>query len=220
VLSGGHCRGEELSRLLGSDHLAGLRRLALPGALTQDDLDRLRRSPVLPNLERLRLSLDQEVTEQALEAFFGSARLERLVRLEVQARAAAPACFEALARSPASSRLRELSFSRIDEAIALTEGETFPDLHTLSVGWVDPSEAPALAALLESPKLPRLCVVQFSAYNTDLPKIAPLFRSCGRIAWAGGEMPDADGGDPTHVAVKPDDVYLPNHLEDLRGPRS
>jgi hypothetical protein len=70
-----------------------------------------------------------------------------------------------------------------------------------------------LATLLNSPKLPRLCVVLFGMHSRDVGEVAEVFRACERIAWAGGEM--QDGGDGLRVAVKPETVYLPNHLAEV-----
>src|SRR5262249_6447205 len=126
---------------------------------------------------------------------------------------------EALARNPARSRLRVLGLPSLDRderslALgALIGGEPFPQLHTLCLDWWRAPAPKVLDGPLRSPKLPRPCRVRFSVSDRDLGAIAPVFRAHDRIAWAGGEM--SDGGDGLRVSVKPETVYLPNHLDDL-----
>ena len=71
----------------------------------------------------------------------------------------------------------------------------------------------SVEAFLHSPKLPRLCVVPFGIDSREVERITDVLRRCDRLAWAGGEM--SDGGDGVRVAVVPENVYLPNHLDDV-----
>jgi hypothetical protein len=217
-LHGDTCQGG-LSRLLASDSLANLRRLSLQdGYLNDHVLDRLARSPRLANLTRLLVRSWNGLTELGVAALFGSPHLGRLTWLEVSGGRLSVAAAQALARNPARERLRVLGLPVIQSEAALaalTQGEPFPDLHTLNLSWwrdVGPNPA-TISALLNSPKLPRLCVVSVCVHERHLATIADAFRSCDRIAWAGGEM--GDGGDGVRVSIKPETVYLPNHLDDF-----
>ena len=67
-----------------------------------------------------------------------------------------------------------------------------------------------LYQVLEPPRVAREPQVAISAS----PEFE-VFRKCERIAWAGGEM--VDGGDGVRVAVVPENVYLPNHLDDVEA---
>jgi hypothetical protein len=96
---------------------------------------------------------------------------------------------------------------------ALTQGEPYPDLHTLDLLLQGAAGriAPAIARLTTSAKLPRLCVVQFKVESRDLEPVAAALRAAERIAWAGGAVYDPIGIG-TRVAVKPAGVYLPDYL--------
>jgi uncharacterized protein (TIGR02996 family) len=205
---------EELGRVLGSDALAGLRRLSFVWAnLTDDHLEEIAYSPVLAHLEHLTLALHHEAGDRGLRALLASPRLSRLTRLVIRGRASAEAA-RALAANGACRRLRALSFGAIDAAVldALTRGEAFPDLHTFGMGAWRPSLPPqSLATFLVSPKFPRLCAVPLSLEVHDADALGEVLQGCERIAWAGGEM--GDGGDGVRVALTPANVYLPNHLD-------
>jgi uncharacterized protein (TIGR02996 family) len=90
--------------------------------------------------------------------------------------------------------------------------------------------AALLAAIRESPDedTPRLAYADWLDEHGDpdraefirvqcavvrLPDDDPVFRRCERIAWAGGEM--IDGGDGVRFSAVPENVYLPNHLDDV-----
>jgi hypothetical protein len=96
----------------------------------------------------------------------------------------------------------------------LTSRKPFPELHTVGF-WESYPDRGTVEGFLHSEKLPRLCVVPFRVDDGHVQAIAPAFRACPWIAWAGGEM--QDGGDGMRVAVVPEDVYLPNHLDGLHG---
>jgi uncharacterized protein (TIGR02996 family) len=217
-VTGGLCQMPALGQMLSSEALAGLRRLTLTHtSLTDDDLEVLARAPALAGLNRLAVGLHRGAGDRGLTALFGSPHLSRLTHLRVVGGTVSANVAEALANNPASRRLRVLSLKSqvsVDAPAALTGGAPFPDLHTVGMTWYRPALAPAaLAAFLDSPKLPRLCVVPFSVESREVAALADVFRNCNRIAWAGGEM--GDGGDGTRVAVRPENVYLPNHLDDL-----
>jgi hypothetical protein len=214
-LVGNGFRGEVLWPILRSGALAELRRLTCQNAnLTDDDLETLARIPALAHIERLDLWLDHEVGDRGVCSLFGSPYLESLTHLALHWGAVSQAAAAALAANEACRRLRVLSLDNANGAVlgALTQGEPFPELHTLGLGfWRSPPSPTALEVFLESPKLPRLCAVVFRVESSDANRFAEVFRRCPRIAWAGGEM--YDGGDGVRVALTPENVYLPNHLE-------
>jgi uncharacterized protein (TIGR02996 family) len=217
-LLGGVWHGGALGEALSSEALAGLRRLTIQHAeLSDDDLEQLAGSPVLRRLNRLDVWLHRETGDHGLTALFGSLHLARLTHLRVVGGRITAAAIEALAGNGACHRLRVLHlYTPVSEAAltALTRGEPFRELHTVGLSWWRPAPNPAVvAAFLDSPKLPRLCVVPFSVYSREVAGLARVFQRCERIAWAGGEM--IDGGDGMRVAVRPETVYLPNHLDDV-----
>jgi hypothetical protein len=215
------CEGDDLSRLLMSPALANLRRFNLQqSSLADDDLERLARSPMLAQISRLAIQARHGV-ERGLTALFSSPHLGRLTRLEVGGCRLSMAAAEALASNPNRGRLRTLSLPDLDHGrdppllAVLTGGEPFPELHTLRLRWWrPPPRAALLRAFLQSPKLPRLCVVQMDdVANRDADVLADVFRPCERTAWAGGEM--RDGGDGVRISLKPTTPYLPHHLDDF-----
>jgi uncharacterized protein (TIGR02996 family) len=206
-------RKEVFSRALASGALAGVRRLTLSGEMTDDDLQRLARSPILARLERLSVTAFGE-GGNALEELFGSPNLGRLTHLTLFGTPFPPAAGRALARNPSRSRLRVLEVlpESAEALVALTEGEPYPELHTLSLLLHSTAglSTPAVSRLTTSAKLPRLCVVDFRVQSRDLESVAAALRASERLAWAGGVM----YGDIiwTRVSVKPEGVYLPDHL--------
>jgi uncharacterized protein (TIGR02996 family) len=211
-------RGADLSRLLAAPGLANLRRLSFWQAqLSDDDITRVAEAPVLGHLNRLTITHNYAVSA-ALETLYASPDLHNLTCLHVSGRPT-PDAVRALACNDSARHLRELSLGSLTTPSALgalTSGSAFPDVHTVEF-HLDRStpDRTTMEAFLNSPKLPRLCVAPFSVYHDRVQELAPIFRACGRIAWAGGEM--IDGGDGTRVAVVPEDVYLPNHLDGLSG---
>src|SRR5262249_13342512 len=155
----------------------------------------LAQSPRLANLTRLMVRSWVGPSEAGVAALFASRHLGRLTRLEVSGGRLSVEAAQALARNPTRGRLRVLGLPVIlrDALPALTRGEPVPDLHTLSLSWrgVEPNPA-TISALLNSDKFPRLCVVRVCVEERYVATIADAFRSCDRIAWAGGEM--GDGG--------------------------
>jgi hypothetical protein len=217
-LNGPRPQGTELSRFLAAPGLANLRRLRFPQAqLTDDDLTRIAEAPLLGHLNRLTCAHNFAATA-GLETLYGSPNLHNLTHLRIGG-CPTPDAVRALAHNDSAKRLRELSLGSLSTPSALnalTCGSAFPTLHTVGFvalrGTLDRAE---IEAFLNSPKLPRLCVVPFSVYDRQVPELAPAFRECAKIAWAGGEM--GDGGDGMRVAVVPEDLYLPNHLDGLYG---
>jgi hypothetical protein len=207
--------GEVFSRILASPALAGLRRLTLTGNLSADHLRRLAESPILARLERLSVTALEEGAK-ALVELCGSPNLGRLTHLELFGVAFPVAAAQALARNSSRSRLRVLKvYPESDQTlVALTEGEPYPELHTLDLllqgtaGLI----APAVACLTASAKLPRLCVVEFNVESRDLKPVADALRAAERLAWAGGEVYDPIEVVHSRVSVKPGGVYLPDHL--------
>jgi uncharacterized protein (TIGR02996 family) len=213
----GAFHGEELSSVLAaSGALAGLRRFTGEG-LTDGDLERLAWGPALAGIERLTLGLDRKVSDRGLCALLSSPRLRAATHLILRGGQVSPKAAAALADNEACRRLRVLSLGQpTNSAVlaALTQGEPFPELHTVRLdSWRPPLEPKALEAFLSSPKLPRLCAVPFCAETEDVKRFAEVFRRCPRIAWAGGVM--VDGGDGVRVALAPENVYLPIHLAQL-----
>jgi hypothetical protein len=209
-------RGEELGEALASKALANLRCLVLRDCdLDNADLERLSRAPILTNLNRLVVGLGRGQNGAGLKALLASPALSGLTHLEIHRGPIPAPPVEALARNPSCRRLRVLGlWLRSAAALAaLTKGEPFPELHTLRLHWCGSAPNPtALATLLRSRKLPRLCVVHFDVARSAVDKFAEACRSCARIAWAGGEV-SIGGGE--RVAVKPQTVYLPNHLAEV-----
>jgi uncharacterized protein (TIGR02996 family) len=215
-LDGPGPHGTDLTHLLAAPGLANLRRLNVWQArFTDDDVARLAEAPLLGSLNRLSIAHNYTVSA-GLETLYAAPNLHNLTHLHVSGRAT-PDAARALAFNDSARRLRYLSLgwqTTPSALAALTSGSAFPDLHTVAFGLDRAAQdRAALEVFLNSPRLPRLCVVPFSVSDRQVQELAPTFRNCGRIAWAGGEM--ADGGDGVRVAVTPEDVYLPNHLEDL-----
>jgi hypothetical protein len=218
-LSGTAFHGQGLSDVLASPALAGLRRLTLrPADLSDDGLERLARAPVLAGVRRLALAVKHRARDRGLRALFGSPHLEAVTHLSVSGGQVTPEAAAALAGNPACRRLRVLSLgSPTSSAVlaALTGGEPFPDLHTIRLEfWRHALEPEALEAFLDSPKLPRLCAMSLSVVPSDhARRLAKVFQGCPRIAWAGGHK-DGVGG-RVCVALQPENVYLPNHLDEF-----
>src|SRR5262249_44119162 len=206
-------RKEAFSRALASGALAGVRRLTLSGELSDDDLPRLARSPMLARLERLSVTAFGE-GGNALEELFGSPNLGRLTHLTLFGTACPPAAARALARNPSRSRLRvlELYPESAEALVALTEGEPYPELHTLSLLLHSTAglSTPAVSRLTTSAQLRRLCVVDFRVESRDVESVAAALRAAERLAWAGGVEYEEIRW--IRVAVKPEGVYLPDHL--------
>jgi uncharacterized protein (TIGR02996 family) len=218
TLQGSNARGENLSRVLNAPGLANLRRLYLQGMeLTDDDLARLAASPVLAHLNRLSVRLNHRAGSDVEPLF--AVDMPRMTHLRLSWGSVRRRAIRALARNASARRLRELRVSSLTDPDSIRElvaGEPFPELHTFGFGCYPPNpDAAMLYEFLDSPKLPRLCVVPFSTDDNDVERLAKVFRACGRIAWAGGEM--VDGGDGVRVAVVPENVYLPNHLDDFEA---
>ena len=209
-------RGADLSHLLAAPGLANLRRLNFWQAqFADDDIGRVAEAPVLGHLNRLTITHNYAASA-ALETLYGAPNLHNLTHLHVSGRTTRDAV-RALAHNDSCRRLRELSLGTLEltsALTALTAAEPFPDLHTVAF-WETGSDRATVEAFLNSEKLPRLCVVPFSVDDRHVEQLAPAFRACPKVAWAGGEM--QDGGDGMRVSVVPEDVYLPNHLDGLSG---
>jgi Ran GTPase-activating protein (RanGAP) involved in mRNA processing and transport len=104
--------GEPLARAVArSEHLAGLRRLALTrNRFTDDAAEHLARSPHLANLEELDLS-ENEIGETGARALAAAPALAKLRRLEMRDNALGPAGAEALAGSERLTALHRLGLS-------------------------------------------------------------------------------------------------------------
>ncbi len=216
-LHGPGTHGEDLSRIFASHFVSNLRRLRFDDAeLTDDDLRRIAESPVLANLNSLSLWLHY-TAGAGLDALFASPNLGRLTDLQIHGGRVPPNALRALARNDFCRQLRTLALGSLfvpSALTALTDGDEFPDLHTIEFECVRPSPDPAtLEAFVNSSKFPHLCVVQFGVDDDCVDALIPVFRNCKRLAWAGGVM--IDGGDGARVAFAPESVYLPNHLGGL-----
>ncbi|MBP3956088.1 TIGR02996 domain-containing protein [Gemmata sp. G18] len=216
-LHGPGTHGEDLSRILASHFVSNLRWLRFDHAeLTDDDLRRIAESPALANLNSLSLWL-HHTAGAGLHALFASPNLGRLTDLQIHGGRVPPDAIRALARNSSCRGLRTLTLGSLFVPSALTalaDGDVFPDLHTIAFECWRPSPDPStVEAFVNSPKFPRLCVVHFGTDSDYVQDLLPVFRNCKRLAWAGGEM--IDGGDGTRVALVPENVYLPNHLDGL-----
>jgi hypothetical protein len=218
TLQGNNARGENLSRVLSAPGLANLRRLNLEHMVWgDDDIARMADSPVLSRLNRLSIRL-HHTARVDLEQIV-AADMPRMTHLRLTWSSVTHSTIRALGQNASARHLRVVSLRSMTDPDAISElvaGEPFPELHTFVFDSWPPHPNPAtLDAFLNSPKLPRLCVVPFSTDDNDVERLAKVFRACGRIAWAGGEM--IDGGDGVRVAVVPENVYLPNHLDDFEA---
>ena len=107
--------GEPLARAVAhSEHLAGLKRLALTkNRLADDAAEQLARSPHLANLEELDLS-ENEIGETGARALAASPHLRKLHRLELHFNRLGPVGAEALGGSDRLAALRRLGLSKND----------------------------------------------------------------------------------------------------------
>lgn len=179
-----------------------------------------KRFEFLDHLTRLELGIaDRESTER-LGDLFASPRLGRLTHLGVTARLAETRdAWSALFQNTAIRRLRSLRLECCPTTAAVLDeflaAEPFPELHTLHVSgdWNEGIDTDRLAALLRSDVLPRLTVLSVADREDRADDIRRAIAGVDRLAWVGGEF--SDGGDGVRLCLKPADVYLPHHLDDL-----
>jgi uncharacterized protein (TIGR02996 family) len=182
--------GEPLARAVAhSEHLAGLKRLALTRNRFADDAaEQLARSPHLANLEELDLS-ENEIGETGARAVAASPHFAKLRRLELRNNRLGPAGAEALAGSDRLAALHRLGLS--DNDVGLPRLLTLGRAHDLlRVPVLDLAanglSAPGLQAVLTRPPGAetgvRLAELDLS-HNPDLGDAgARLVASCAHLA--------------------------------------
>lgn len=187
------------------------------GWLTDADLVRLAESPDLGSQNRLSLWV-RHSEGAGLTPLFASPKLARLTHLMIQGGGATPVeAMQALAHNEAARLLRVFHAGILADPgtlLALISGNVFPELHTVGFVWPYRTRNENIVEqVINSSKLPRLCVVPFSVDDHMAEWFAEVFRRCSRIAWAGGVM--QDGGDGVRFSAVPENVFLPNHLDDV-----
>jgi uncharacterized protein (TIGR02996 family) len=201
-------------------YAAGVSDLAIQYArLNDDDLERLGKTPALARITRLNLRGYTQCTPRGWQKFFASPHLSGLRHLDVSGAGLTATSVLRLAKSSSLRGLRVLCLGELTKrrptdpppAVNLGRGKAFPNLHTLKV-WFSKDEKPGeLKEMLDSAKLPNLAVLE-----TDIPagkrSAWKKFASGTRLVWIGGGM---SNGEITtgYIALKPEGVYLPNHLD-------
>jgi uncharacterized protein (TIGR02996 family) len=207
---------------LENGYAVGVRELAIHhGELTDDDLERLGKSPAAARLTRLTLGGNNNFTPRGVQAFLESPHLAGLRYLNLVGADLTAAGLHHIAQRGTLRGLRVLRMGGLIKRnktdrpaiMNLVKGKPFPNLHTLLISFEDHLQPQAWRELLDSSKLPSLAVIRTgvpagkqSAWKKFLPTT--------RLAWLGGSIwkgSECIG----HGGIHPQNVYLPSHLDDF-----
>jgi uncharacterized protein (TIGR02996 family) len=224
-LFGINTTGAGVAGWLKSGYAAGVRELDLEYARPDDsDLARLAGSPELALLTRLAVTGYSACTPEGLETLLKSPHLAALRSLEVSMAALTPEAVLCLAQHGHCRGLRMASLGQLTAAdtppasvspvLSLGRGKPFPHLHTLMTWLSAENHNPEdFRELLDSRQLPNLTALRIGVHESKL-EVWRKFASGSGLAWVGGGVNNGHWGVGS-AALHPQNVYLPNHLDDL-----
>jgi hypothetical protein len=212
------------ARCLEQGYMVGAREVVLSYAQLSDaDLLALAQSPALARITRLDVSGYQSYNWHGLRTLLSSPHLSQVrhIAFEIPRDADIGVALKFLAEAGTPRRLRSL---RVDSRnaggevvpVELTAGAGFPELHTLNfICGRTPLSVGAIQELVTSPQLPSLRSVQGVFTSLSGVRSADWTRVPPGV-WVGGSLAYPDEFSWASVAVRPANVFLPNHIDEPR----
>jgi uncharacterized protein (TIGR02996 family) len=219
--------GAGVAGWLKSGYAVGVRELDIEYArLNDSDLERLAETSELERLTRLSVPGYSAGTPAGLQTLVASPHLTGLRYLDISNTGLSASVILQLAERGTCRGLRVLCAGEPQNwgtsvptaptrpaVLSLGKGKPLPHLRTIRTWFSDENQNPAdLDELIGSSNLPNLTMLRVGFRESKLADWKQ-FAAGTRLAWIGGHMSNGNW-DVGSVALHPQNVYLPNHLDE------